>query len=124
MSTRPSILIAESKQFLVDVIREAFRQEDYGCICVQTEKEVFEMMGKADAAVVGLDVCSGDQERRIDMVRSLRESFDTPLMALTSVQYSSVRIALLKSGADDVMTKPFNPDELVVRVGKLLARHK
>lgn len=123
MKRKSSILIAENKIFLIDVIREAFGQ-DFNCLCVQTEEKLFETLGEADAAVIGLDVCPGDQSQRIEMISKVKSGCDIPVLALTSIQYSSVRIELLKKGADDVMTKPFNPDELVVRVEKLLSRYK
>lgn len=117
------ILIAENKQFLVDVIRETLDAEGYDCVCVNTENEVYGAIPEVDAAVVGLDVCPGDQPRRVDMIAELKHRFEIPLLALTSLQYSSVRIELLKKGADDVMTKPFNPDELAVRLGKIMERY-
>lgn len=122
MKRRHSVLIAENRQFLVDVIRESFRQCDFDCICVNTEREVFERLQDVDAAVVGLDVCPGDQARRIDMIAEIRSKCEIPLLALTSLQYSAVRIELLRRGADDVLTKPFNPEELVVRMCKLIER--
>ncbi|MGN1211489.1 MAG: response regulator transcription factor [Candidatus Cryptobacteroides sp.] len=123
MKKKATILIAEDKSFLIEVIREAFGK-DYDSICVQTEKELFGMLEKADAAVVGLDVCPGDQSQRIEMIRTVKSERDIPVIALTSIQYSAVRIELLRKGADDVMTKPFNPDELVARMENILSRYK
>ena len=116
-------LIAENKQFLVDVIRESLISEGYDCVCVNTENELYGVIDNVDAAVVGLDICPGDQPRRVDMIAEIKHRFGLPLLALTSLQYSSVRIELLKKGADDVLTKPFNPDELAVRLGKIMERN-
>ena len=123
MGVKASILIGEDKGFLVDIIREAFGK-DYRCVCVQTDKDLFEHLNEVDAVVVGLDVCHASQEKRVEMIRMIRSRFNKPILALTSLQYSSVRIEILKNGADDVLTKPFNPDELVVRVEKLLERYR
>ena len=123
MGVKASILIGEDKRFLVDIIRESFGK-GYNCICVQTDKDLFEHLNEVDAVVVGLDVCHASQEKRVEMIRMIRSRFNKPILALTSLQYSSVRIEILKNGADDVLTKPFNPDELVVRVEKLLSRYK
>ena len=120
---KKKVLIAENKQFLVDVIRESLRSEGYDCVCVNTENELYGVIDNVDAAVVGLDICPGDQPRRVDMIAEIKHEFELPLMALTSLQYSSVRIELLKKGADDVLTKPFNPDELAVRLGKIMERN-
>lgn len=123
MGVKASILIGEDKRFLVDIIRESFGK-DYRCVCVQTDKDLFEHLHEVDAIVVGLDVCHAEQEKRMEMIRMIRSRFNKPILALTSLQYSSVRIEILKKGADDVLTKPFNPDELVVRVEKLLERYR
>ena len=120
---KKKVLIAENKQFLVDVIRESLISEGYDCVCVNTENEIYGVIDNVDAAVVGLDICPGDQPRRVDMIAEIKHRFGLPLLALTSLQYSSVRIELLKKGADDVLTKPFNPDELAVRLGKIMERN-
>ena len=120
---KKKVLIAENKQFLVDVIRESLISEGYDCVCVKTENELYGVIDNVDAAVVGLDICPGDQPRRVDMIAEIKHRFGLPLLALTSLQYSSVRIELLKKGADDVLTKPFNPDELAVRLGKIMERN-
>lgn len=120
---KKKVLIAENKQFLVDVIRESLSSEGYDCVCVNTENELYGVIDNVDAAVVGLDICPGDQLRRVDMIAEIKHEFELPLLALTSLQYSSVRIELLKKGADDVLTKPFNPDELAVRLGKIMERN-
>ena len=121
MTRKPTILIGEDKQFLVDIIKESFGS-GFNCICVRTEEKVFENLDSADAVVVGLDVCPREQEERVKMISEIKARKDIPLMALTSLQYSSVRIELLRQGADDVLTKPFNPEELVIRMEKLLSR--
>ena len=120
---KKKVSIAENKQFLVDVIRESLISEGYDCVCVNTENELYGVIDNVDAAVVGLDICPGDQPRRVDMIAEIKHRFGLPLLALTSLQYSSVRIELLKKGADDVLTKPFNPDELAVRLGKIMERN-
>ena len=120
---KKKVLIAENKQFLVDVIRESLSSEGYDCVCVNTENELYGVIDNVDAAVVGLDICPGDQPRRVDMIAEIKHRFGLPLLALTSLQYSSVRIELLKKGADDFLTKPFNPDELAVRLGKIMERN-
>ena len=120
---KKKVLIAENKPFLVAVIRESLSSAGYDCVCLNTENELYGVIDNVDAAVVGLDICPGDQPRRVDMIAEIKHRFGLPLLALTSLQYSSVRIELLKKGADDVLTKPFNPDELAVRLGKIMERN-
>ena len=48
---KKKVLIAENKQFLVDVIRESLRSEGYDCVCVNTENELYGVIDNVDAAV-------------------------------------------------------------------------
>lgn len=119
MKGKLTILIGEAKKYLADIILESFGSE-FNFIWVKTETEVYENLDKADAVVVGLDVCPLDQDKRLSFIRKIRSMSSKTLVVLTSVQYSSVRIALIKTGADDVLTKPFNPEELVVRTKRIM----
>ena len=59
----------------------------------------------------------------ITLVKQLKSSgvfSQIPIMILSSIDKSDKRIELLKTGADDFMIKPFNPEELEVRIDKLL----
>ena len=69
---KKKVLIAENKQFLVDVIRETLSSEGYDCVCVNTENELYGVIDNVDAAVVGLDICPGDQPRRVDMIAEIK----------------------------------------------------
>ena len=56
------------------------------------------------------------------LVKSLRETMDVPILMLTARAESESRIAGLESGADDYVTKPFEPRELLLRVNNILKR--
>lgn len=115
------ILVADAKDFLRDVIVESLGKETE-CVCVSTPEELCAKIGNVDAAVVGTNIWVDDLTIRYEAIAKLRQITTVPLLVLTSKHYSSVRIGLLKSGADDVMTKPFNPDEMAIRVRKLINR--
>lgn len=56
------------------------------------------------------------------LTRSLRETLDTPILLLTAKGEASDRIDGLESGADDYLPKPFEPRELLLRMGAILRR--
>jgi len=60
----------------------------------------------------------------INRVRNSSTHRDTPLLMLSGKEESSYKIKCLKQGADDYIVKPFNPEELDLRVRKLLDRVK
>ena len=61
-------------------------------------------------------------EDGIEFTRSLRENLDTPIMLLTAKGETSDRIAGLEAGADDYLSKPFEPKELLLRINAILRR--
>lgn len=61
-------------------------------------------------------------ETGFELTRSLREHNDMPIILLTAKGESSARIEGLKAGADDYLPKPFEPEELVLRIEAILRR--
>jgi DNA-binding response OmpR family regulator len=58
----------------------------------------------------------------INKVRADPSHKDTPLVMLSGKDDTSIKIRCLKQGADDYVVKPFNPEELGIRIKKLMAR--
>ncbi len=63
-------------------------------------------------------------ESGLDLARDLRRTSAVPILLLTAMGESENRIAGLESGADDYLTKPFEPKELVLRIQAILKRAK
>ena len=63
-------------------------------------------------------------EDGLSLVRSLRETMSVPILMLTARAEADSRIAGLESGADDYLSKPFNPHELLARLKAILRRSK
>ena len=74
-----------------------------------------------DHDLVLLDVGLGDDDGR-DVLARIREAGDLPVIMLTGAGEETDRIVGLKLGADDYVTKPFSPGELVARIESVLRR--
>jgi len=61
-------------------------------------------------------------ENGTDFTHSIRESLDVPVLMLTALGETEARIRGLEAGADDYLSKPFNPRELVLRINSILKR--
>ena len=61
-------------------------------------------------------------ETGIELINDLRESLDVPILLLTAMNEPDDRILGLESGADDYLSKPFEPRELVLRIQNILHR--
>ena len=72
-----------------------------------------------DAAIVDLVLPDGDG---VELCRRLREWTSMPIIVLCAVGEEDAKVEALEAGADDYVTKPFGPRELVARLGAALRR--
>ena len=72
-----------------------------------------------DAAILDLVLPDGDG---VDVCRSIREWSEMPILVLSAVGEESEKVRALEAGADDYVTKPFGPDELIARLRAALRR--
>src|SRR5512138_3070006 len=79
------------------------------------------LFSEVKPALVVLDLGLPDADG-LDLLKELRATGDTPVVALTARAEDAHRIGGLDAGMDDYMTKPFNPRELVSRVKAILRR--
>lgn len=120
-----SILLIEDEPGLVMTISDLLTSEGYS---VETASDGHSGLAKATQgkfALIILDVML-PKKTGFDVCRQLRQGgFDTPILMLTAKTQVIDRVVGLKLGADDYLTKPFDPAELLARVEALLRRvHK
>jgi two-component system response regulator MtrA len=87
----------------------------------RTEGSLLDPRDLEDVALVILDLLLPGASG-LDILREVREHTDTPFLILSARDDSSDKVRALRLGADDCMTKPFWPDELVERVRARLRR--
>jgi two-component system KDP operon response regulator KdpE len=69
-----------------------------------------------------LDAICGSSRDGVEVVRSIRAWSDMPILLLSAVAEEAEKVRAFKAGADDYLTKPFGPEELVARLTALLRR--
>lgn len=110
------VLIVEDEKRLADALGQIMEQAHYVVDVVYDGKDglAYAQMGQYD--VILLDVMLPGMDG-FSIVRQLRgEKNATPILMLTARDAVGSKVAGLDSGADDYMTKPFSPDELLARV--------
>ncbi|HYB09389.1 MAG TPA: phosphate regulon transcriptional regulator PhoB [Alphaproteobacteria bacterium] len=118
------VLIVEDEAALVELLRYNFEQEGFRVSSAADGEEALVMVSEDLPDLIVLDwmlpLMSG-----LDVCRQLRRRAETrniPIIMLTARGEEGDRIRGLNSGADDYMTKPFSPRELIARVRAVLRR--
>jgi two-component system alkaline phosphatase synthesis response regulator PhoP len=117
-----SILLVEDEEALRMTLGDRFGSEGYSVECAQDGEEGFEKATLMPFDLIILDVML-PRKNGFSICRELREAgLITPVLMLTALGQTPDKVAGLKIGADDYVTKPFNMQELMARVEALLRR--
>ena len=121
MSDAPRVLVCDDEAQILRALRVVLRDAGYEAVPASTAEEALDAAAvqPPDAAIIDLVLPDGDG---IDVTRRLREWSSMPILVLSAVGDDEQKIAALDAGADDYVTKPFNPRELVARLRAALRR--
>lgn len=117
MSSR--ILVVDDELAIRDVIERYLRREGYSTISASDGEEAIARYPEADLIVLDLMI---PKVEGIEVCRRIRTESDVPIIMLTAKSEEIDTLLGLRIGADDYVTKPFSPAELVARVQAVLKR--
>jgi DNA-binding response OmpR family regulator len=120
MSNKP-ILLVDDDPHVLEVLSLYLKKEDYPVILADNGKEALEKVEEADPLLIVLDVMMPEMDG-IEVCRKIRAVKSTPIIMLTAKSEDVDKILGLELGADDYITKPFNPREVVARIKAVLRR--
>lgn len=117
----PTVLVVEDERDIRELLRRYLERADYAVLTSATGAEAIGYLEGGTADLVLLDLGLPD----IDgfEVLKLATVLGVPVIALTARSSVEDRIRGLERGADDYVTKPFSPQEVILRVGAVLGRH-
>lgn len=121
--TKNTILIVDDEKEIADLLELYLLNEDYAVIKCGTACEALACIEREDIDLAILDIILPDLDG-FSICRKIREAHSYPIIMLTSKVASIDKINGLALGADDYITKPFDPMELVARVKAQLRRYK
>lgn len=116
------ILVVDDDKRIVDMIEQFFSLQDMKVVKAHSGMDALAMMDETVDLVL-LDV-NMDQLSGMDVCKRLREHYKVPIVFLSANTTASDKILGLGYGADDYITKPFDPMELIARVKAHLRRHQ
>ncbi len=118
------ILVIEDEQAVREMLFYALNKEDFEVREAATGKIALDILKKYNIDLILLDwMLPGQAGIEISKkLRSMPETKNIPIIMLTAKSDESDKVLGLESGADDYITKPFSPKELVARIKALLRR--
>ena len=123
-TAKTRLLLAEDDPAMVELLRWTFEKEDFEVVSTPSGEEALLLASEAPPDIVILDWML-EELSGIEVCRRLRrtpESSNLPIIMLTARGEEADRVRGLETGADDYVTKPFSPPELIARVRAVLRR--
>jgi DNA-binding response OmpR family regulator len=118
---RQRILVVEDEANIASFVSVYLTKAGFGVGVARNGAEALAKAGTEGPALIILDLMLPDLDG-IDVCRRIRQRSDVPILMLTARDDDVDKIIGLEVGADDYLTKPFNPRELVARVKSILRR--
>ena len=116
-----TILVVDDEKRLVDLVEQYLAQEGYRVVTANNGKEALEVARQSQPDLIVLDLMMPEMDG-YEFMRVRRAENNTPIIMLTARVEDEDKIIGLELGADDYVTKPFRPRELVARVRAVLRR--
>ena len=116
------ILICDDEQDIVNALKIYLSSPDFKLFEANTGVQALEVMEREDIHLILLDIMMPEMDGISAMVK-IREKSNVPISLLTAKSEDTDKILGLNTGADDYITKPFNPVEVTARVRSQLRRY-
>ena len=123
MATEPNkkIVVIDDDSSVQEVVRAYLEKDGYHVFVAGTAEDGLSLTARIKPGLVVLDLMLPDRSGE-EICREIRERSDLPILMLTAKASEDERVTGLAIGADDYLTKPFSPRELVARVRAILRR--
>lgn len=116
-----TILIVDDERRMVSLLQSYLQQEGYHVVTAFNGREALEVAHRENPDLVVLDIMMPEMNG-YEFMKARRSKSDTPIIMLTAKVEDDDKIIGLELGADDYVTKPFKPRELMARVRNVLRR--
>lgn len=121
LSMKAKILIIEDDPRIQDLVGATLSLNDYSYQFASSAREGIQLFHANNPDVVLLDLGLPDKDG-VEVVHKIREESNAPIIVVSARSEMMDKIAALDAGADDYLTKPFDPDELLARIRVAIRR--
>jgi len=119
--TKTRVLVCDDEQQILRALRVILRDAGYEALPASTGEEALDVAAVSRPSAAILDLVLPDIDG-VELCRQLREWTDMPIILLSAVGEEDAKVRALAAGADDYVTKPFGPRELIARLEASLRR--
>lgn len=119
-------MVVDDEPDLTRLVSHHLKMEGFDAVCASNGSEALETIKREEISLIILDVMmpGGNGLQVCRQIRSSPQTESLPIILLTALDDESDKILGLEMGADDYITKPFSPKELIARVKALLRRSR
>jgi two-component system KDP operon response regulator KdpE len=121
VSDLPRILVCDDEPQILRALKVILRDAGYEAVTASTGEEALDRVAVKPPEAAILDLMLPDIDG-VEVTRRLREWSEMPIVVLSAVGEEDRKVEALAAGADDYVTKPFGPRELVARLEAVLRR--
>ena len=117
------ILVIDDDDRLRQLLKDFLKKNNFKVSVSPNAIKAVNLLNEFIFDLIVLDVMM-PEKTGIELINELGSEFETPILLLTALDQIDDKIKGLKSGADDYLTKPFDPEELLLRINNILKRTK
>jgi two-component system, OmpR family, KDP operon response regulator KdpE len=121
VSATPRVLVCDDEPQILRALRVILRDAGFEAVMAETGEEALDLAAVNSPEAAILDLMLPDVDG-VEVTRRLREWTQMPILVLSAVGEEDRKVEALAAGADDYVTKPFGPRELVARLKAALRR--
>lgn len=121
MDLQPHLLIVDDDERIRGLLQKFLIRNGFLVSAARDAAHARRILEGLDFDMIVLDVMMPGEDG-VSLTKSIRETSTTPIMLLTAKGETEDRIAGLEAGADDYLSKPFEPKELLLRINAILRR--
>lgn len=121
MNGATRVLVCDDEEQILRALRVILRDAGYEAVTASTGEEALDRAAVKPPAAAILDLMLPDIDG-VEITKRLREWSEMPIIVLSAVGEEEAKVRALAAGADDYVTKPFGPPELIARLEAVLRR--
>ena len=117
----PHLLVVDDDTRIRNLLKQYLTENGFRITVAGNASEARRQLAGLDFDLIVLDIMMPG-ETGVELTQSLRTEKSVPILMLTALSETDSRVAGLEAGADDYLSKPFDPRELILRINNILRR--